>query len=230
MKRLVAKTIVEKFVRSGQTLGLGSGTTSEFAVRHIGGLLQEGKLTDILGVPTSTQTEFVCHELAIPITTLNDPRIAGRLDLAIDGPDEVDAELNVTKGGGAALTQEKIVDYAADRYILIADETKVVERIGPGFRIPVEVLPLARVPVTTALEALGAKVEVRMALRKMGPVITDNGNILLDIRFPEPIDAAALEKEINTIPGVLENGIFARRKAEVWVAYSDGRVEALPPR
>ena len=230
MKRLVAQTVVDKVIESGRKVGLGSGTTSEFAVRYIGELLKTGSLSNIIGVPTSTQTELVCHELEIPITTLNDPRIGGRLDVAIDGPDEVDGQLNLTKGGGAALTQEKIVGYASDRFVIIADETKVVEHIGLAFRIPVEVLPMARVPVTRALEALGADVQVRMAVRKMGAVITDNGNILLDIRFPEPIDAEAMETEINTIPGVLENGIFAVRKAEVWVAYQDGRVEELKAR
>ncbi len=211
-------------------MGLGSGTTSEFAIRHIGALRAEGALQNIIGVPTSTQTELVCHELAIPFTSLNDPRIDGRLDVAIDGPDEVDPKLNLTKGGGGALTREKIVGYAAERYVIIADQTKLVDNLGLEFRIPVEVLPMARVPVTRALEALGADVALRMAVRKMGAVITANGNILLDIRFPAPIDPEEMETRINTIPGVVENGLFAVRKAEVWVAYEDGRVAALPPR
>lgn len=225
MKQLVAIKVVDEYVRNGMKLGLGSGTTSEYAVRYIGKLIKERKLKNIIGVTTSTQTEMVCHELGIPITTLNDPFIDGRLDLAIDGPDEVDRRLNLTKGGGGALTQEKIVDYAADEFIIIADETKLVDELGLVFPIPLEVMPIARVPVTHALEELSAQVEVRKAVRKMGAVITDNGNIILDIRFSSPIEPEKYERLFNNIPGVIENGIFAIKKARVFIAYNNGDVK-----
>ncbi len=224
MKDLVARTVVDQYVRSGMKLGLGSGTTSEYAVRYIGQLLNEKKLSNIVGVTTSTQTEFVCHELGIPVTTLNDPFIDGKLDIAIDGPDEVDRRLNLTKGGGGCLTQEKIVDYSADELIIIADETKLVDELGITFPIPLEVMPLARVPVMRALEKMSAKVEVRLALKKMGAVITDNGNIILDIKFSSSIDPEKYEKIFNTIPGVIENGLFAIKKSRVFIAYKNGEV------
>ena len=225
MKDLVGRTIVDKFIKSGMKVGLGSGTTSEYAVRYIGELLKEGKLTNIIGVTTSTQTELVCHELNIPITSLNDPVIGGKLDIAIDGPDEVDARLNLTKGGGGCLTQEKIVDYAADVFITIADETKLVDELGLKFPIPLEVMPMARVSVTKALEKLGADVNIRTAQRKMGAVITDNGNIILDITFKNPIDTEKYEDLFNSIPGVIENGIFSNKETRVFVGYQNGEVK-----
>ena len=225
MKDLVARKVVDEFVKDGMKLGLGSGTTSEYAVRYIGELLKQGKLKNIIGVTTSTQTELVCHELGIPITTLNDPVINGRLDVAIDGPDEVDRRLNLTKGGGGALTQEKIVDYAADLFLTIADETKLVDELGLKFPIPLEVMPMARVTATRALQALGADVVIRRAERKMGAVITDNGNIILDITFKKPIEPARYENLFNTIPGVVENGIFAVKNTRVFVAYGNGEVK-----
>lgn len=227
MKMAVARKVVDDFVKSGMKLGLGSGTTSEYAVRYIGHLYNEGKLKNIIGVPTSTQTELVCHELGIPITSLNDPVINGRLDLAIDGPDEVDRFLNQTKGGGGCLTQEKIVGYAADEFIIIGDETKLVDDLGLKFPIPLEVMQFARVSVSNALKAMGAEVQVRMAQRKMGAVITDNGNIILDILFKNPINPAELEVTFNTLPGVVENGLFAVKKSRVFISYKDGSVQEL---
>lgn len=230
MKDLVARYVVENFVKPGMKIGLGSGTTSEYAIRHVGRLLKEGVLHDIVAVPTSTQSELVCQELNIPLRTLNDPEINGELDLAIDGADEIDRRLRLTKGGGGCLTQEKIVDYAAKRFITITDETKLVSDLGLTFPIPVEVMPLARVPVTRALERLGARVTLRMAVKKMGAVITDNGNMILDMLFDRPIDPVELEVKLNTIPGVVENGIFALKETEVWVGHADGRVTRLESR
>lgn len=224
MKQHVARHVVEAYVQSGMKLGLGSGTTSEYAVRWIGELFQKGQLEDIVGVPTSTQTELVCQELGIPIRTLNDPRIDGTLDLAIDGPDEVDRRRNLTKGGGGALTQEKIVDYAAETFLIIADETKLVKELGHSFAIPLEVLSMARVSVGKAVRRLGGNAVLRMAQRKMGAVITDNGNVILDVTFESDIDPEAYETLLNSIPGVVENGLFAARKARVFVAYNTGDV------
>ncbi len=227
MKEAVARKVVDDFVRSGMKLGLGSGTTSEFAVRYIGQLYKEEKLKNIIGVPTSTQTELVCQELGIPITTLNSPLINGRLDLAIDGADEVDRFLNLTKGGGGCLTQEKIAAYAANEFIIIGDETKIVKELGLIFPIPIEVMQCARVAVTNSLKELGAEVNVRMANRKMGAVITDNGNIILDILFKEPINPLELEVKFNSLPGVVENGLFALKKARVFISCKDGSVREL---
>ncbi|MGM0675125.1 MAG: ribose-5-phosphate isomerase RpiA [Spirochaetota bacterium] len=225
MKELVARHVVEEHVRDGMKLGLGSGTTSECAVRWIGKRYNEGALRDIVGVPTSTQTELVCQELGIPIRTLNDPTIDGRLDLAIDGPDEVDRRCNLTKGGGGALTREKIVDYAATSFLIIADETKLVAELGHSFAIPLEVLSMARVSVQKAVERLGGTAQLRMATRKMGAVITDNGNIILDVLFEADIEPEEYERALNNIPGVVENGLFAVKKSRVYVAYENGEVK-----
>jgi len=225
MKELVGFTAVEKFVRSGMKLGLGTGSTAMPAVRRIGELLRDGVLTGILAVPTSFQTTIECEKWGIPLYSLNSREIGGQLDLTIDGADEVDPRGYCVKGGGGALLVEKIVAYASAAYAIVVDETKTVENLGLAFAVPVEVIPEARVPVTRALEALGATVVLREALRKAGPVITEHANLLLDIRWPEPVDAAGLEQEINSLPGVVENGFFTRRHPTVFVGRSDGSVQ-----
>ncbi len=225
MKELVGFTAVEKFVRSGMKLGLGTGSTAMPAVRRIGELLRDGALTGILAVPTSFQTTIECEKWGIPLYSLNSREIGGALDLTIDGADEVDPRGCCVKGGGGALLVEKIVAYASAAYALVVDETKTVDHLGIGFAVPVEVVPEARVPVTRALEALGATVALREALRKAGPVITEHANLLLDVRWKEPVDAPGLEREINSLPGVVENGFFPRRHPTVFVGHADGSVQ-----
>jgi ribose 5-phosphate isomerase A len=225
MKELTGRRAVETLVKSGMKLGLGTGSTAIPAVRHIGALLARGELRDILAVPTSFQTTIECEKLGIPLFSLNSREIGGSLDLTIDGADEVDPNLYCVKGGGGALLVEKITAYASRAYAIVVDETKLTDGLGRGFPVPVEVVGEARIPVTRALEGLGAEVVLREALRKAGPVITEHGNILLDIRFGEPIDPAALEDEINRIPGVVENGLFTRFRPVVFTAHMDGTVE-----
>jgi ribose 5-phosphate isomerase A len=130
------------------------------------------------------------------------------IDIAIDGADEVDPHKNLIKGGGAAHTREKVVDYLATQFIVVVDGGKLVERLGSSFAVPVEVIPMALTPVTNAIKALGGKPELRMGVRKAGPVITDQGNMVLDVTFDSIDDPVNLEKTLNNIPGVLENGIF----------------------
>ncbi len=225
MKELVGSTAVEKFVRSGMKLGLGTGSTAMPAVRRIGELLRDGRLSGILAVPTSFQTIIECEKWGIPLFSLNSREIGGQLDLTIDGADEVDGQGYCVKGGGGALLVEKIVAYASKAYAIVVDETKTVAALGLAFAVPVEVVPEARLPVTQALEALGATVTLREALRKAGPVITEHANLLLDLRWPEPVDCAALEREINSIPGVVENGFFTRLHPTVFVGRADGTVQ-----
>jgi len=225
MKELVGRRAVETLVKSGMKLGLGTGSTAIPAVRRVGELIQEGRIQGILAVPTSFQTIIECERWGIPLYTLNSKEIGGRLDLTIDGADEVDPHNFCVKGGGGALLVEKIVAYASDRYAIVVDETKTVDHLGLQFAVPVEVIPEARLPVTQALQALGAEVVLREAVRKAGPVITEHANLLLDIRFKEPVDCAALETEINRIPGVVENGFFTRLRPTVFVGHPDGTVE-----
>ena len=206
---MVARQAVQALVKNGMKLGLGTGSTALLALQHIGTLMAEGKLSGILAVPTSLQTSIECEKLGIPLYSLNSKEIGGKLDLTIDGADEVDPKNRLVKGGGGALLLEKIVAYASAAYCIVVDESKLTDKLGIKFPLPVEVIPDARVPVSMALQDLGAQVMLREAVRKAGPVITDRGNILLDILFTSPPDPTALETEINRIPGVVENGLFA---------------------
>lgn len=225
MKQLVGRTAVDRLVKSGMKLGLGTGSTAMPAVARIGELVSQGALTDIKAVPTSFQTVIECEKWGIPLFTLNSKEIGGELDLTIDGADEVDPRGFCVKGGGGALLVEKIVAYASAAYAIVVDESKVVDDLGLKFAVPIEVVVEARVPVTRSLEALGAEVILREAVRKAGPVITEHGNLLLDIRFKERIDPAALEAEIARIPGVVETGFFTRKRPVVFIGRSSGEVE-----
>ena len=230
IKQKVAISAVDALVRSGMKLGLGTGSTAIHAVRRIGELLAKGKLNNIRAVATSFQTILECENLGIPLFTLNSREIGGQLDLTIDGADEVDPQNRCIKGGGGALLLEKIVAYASSKYAIIIDESKIVENLGVKFPVPVEIIPEARLPVTMSLEKLGANVKLREALRKAGPVITDHGNLLLDILFREAVDPVALETELNRIPGVVENGFFTgpadrALRPVIFIGFGDGRVE-----
>ncbi|MDR0389623.1 MAG: ribose-5-phosphate isomerase RpiA [Spirochaetaceae bacterium] len=225
IKALTGKSAVEQLVKSGMKLGLGTGSTALPAVRHLGLLLKEGKLSGIKAVSTSFQTSMECEKWGIPLYTLNSGEINGQLDLTIDGADEIDERHWCTKGGGGALLVEKITAYASSAFCVVVDESKLVKNLGLTFPVPLEVIPEARRTVTLALEKLGARVTLREALRKAGPVITEHGNLLLDLAFDGPADCAALETEFNRIPGVVENGFFTRIRPVVFVGRSNGSVE-----
>jgi len=225
MKAAAAKTAVDEMVKSGMKLGLGTGSTAIHAVRRVGELLSQGELRDIRAFATSFQTEIECEKLRIPFFSLNSRELSAGLDLTIDGADEVDPQNRLIKGGGGAHLIEKLAAYASAEYAIIVDESKLTERMGGGFPVPVEVVPEARAQVTKALEKLGANVIIREAVRKAGPVITEHGNLILDIRFNSPIDPQLMETEINIIPGVVENGFFTRKPPVVFIARSNGTVE-----
>jgi ribose 5-phosphate isomerase A len=204
MKQQVGIAAADR-VQSGMIVGLGTGSTTAFAIQHLGDRLKSGNLTDIKGIPTSFQASVLAKQYGIPLTTLDE---VDRIDIAIDGADEVDPQKHLIKGGGAAHTREKVVDSLAELFIVVVDSSKLVEALGTTFALPVEVLPMAIAPVTRALEALGGKVELRMGVKKDGPVITDQGNMVLDVTMPAIANPAELEQTINNIPGVLENGLF----------------------
>jgi len=223
IKRRVGRQAAEELVTSGMKLGLGTGSTAIETVRRVGELLREKALHDILAVPTSFQTEVACRELGIPLRSLNDPEIGGRLDLTIDGADEVDPAWLLIKGGGAAMLIEKIVAHASLNYCIIVDASKIVQRLGEKAPVPVELVPEALTTVRRSLEALGGQPELRMAKMKDGPVITDHGNFVLDVRFPAPFEPRTLEREIMLIPGVMAHGIFTRPVSSLIVGWPDGR-------
>lgn len=204
MKQQVGKAAADR-VQSGSIVGLGTGSTTAFAIQYLGDRLKSGELTDIKGIPTSFQASVLAKQYGIPLTTLDE---VDRIHIAIDGADEVDPHKNLIKGGGAAHTREKVVDSLAELFIVVVDQSKIVTALGSTFPVPVEVLPMAIAPVTRALEKLGGKPELRMGIKKDGPVITDQGNMVLDVTFASIPNPAELEKTLNNIPGVLENGIF----------------------
>ena len=204
MKQEVGRAAADR-VQSGSIVGLGTGSTTAYTIQFLGDRLKSGELKDIIGIPTSFQAEVLAKQYGIPLTTLD---AVDHIDIAIDGADEVDPQKNLIKGGGAAHTREKIVDYLADQFIVVVDSSKIVERLGSSFPVPVEVIPMALAPVMRAIEKLGGKPELRMGIKKAGPVITDQGNMVIDVKFDNINDPAGLEKILNNIPGVLENGIF----------------------
>jgi len=204
MKQEVAKAVVAR-VQSGAIVGLGSGSTAALMIQYLGDRLRSGELKDIKGVPTSFQSTVLARQYGIPLVSLDEIET---IDIAIDGADEVDPHHNLIKGGGAAHTREKIVDSLAEQFIVVVDSSKLVDRLGSTFKVPVEVIPMAITPVARAIEKLGGQPELRMAVKKAGPVITDQGNMVIDVKFATIDNPAEMEKTLNNIPGVLENGIF----------------------
>jgi ribose 5-phosphate isomerase A len=224
-KEAAGRAAVDALVKSGMRLGLGTGSTAIHAIRRVGELLQCGALADIRAFATSFQAAIECEKLGIPVFPLNSPELSGSLDLTIDGADEVDPQNRLIKGGGGALLIEKLAAYNSAAYAITVDESKIVYTLGTAFPIPIEVVPEARVTAGGALKKLGADVTLREAVKKAGPVITEHGNLILDIRFASPVDPAEMEREINQIPGVVENGLFTRIRPMVFIAYSGGTVK-----
>ena len=229
-KVLAAKTAIDTLISqgkifSGMKIGLGTGSTALPAVKRLSERIEDGTLKDIKAVVTSFQTENYCKDLGIPVFTLNDRVIAGELDLAIDGADEIDPDNNLIKGGGAALLLEKIVAYNSKSYAIVGDESKNVKTQGTKFPLPVEIIGGARVAVEKALNKLGAKCVLREGVRKCGPVITDNGNQILDCTWENPVNPKQMEDEISKIAGVVEVGFFTKIRPTAFIAKSDGTVE-----
>lgn len=205
-----------KLVTDGCVVGLGTGSTTHYFIEKLAKRVWEEEM-DVLAVPTSYQSLFLAERQGIPLTTLNEYSV----DLAVDGADEVDPLRNLIKGGGAAHTLEKIVDSSAERFVVIVDESKVVNQLGK-FPVPVEVIPQAFRVVREELEGMGGTPELRMAEKKDGPVITDNGNFVVDVDFGLITEPEVLEVELNNVPGVVENGIFTGVADDVLVGTSQG--------
>lgn len=217
--------IARGLIKSNMKIGLGTGSTAMPAVTRLAERIKDGTLSGIRAVATSFQTTIACEDLGIPVFSMNSREIGGALDLAIDGADEISSEKSLIKGGGAALLLEKIVAYNAEVFVIVADESKAVDGLGTRFPLPVEVIAEARTSVTTALEKLGARVTLREGVRKAGPVVTDNGNLILDCLWTASVDPAKLEDAIDDIVGVVENGFFTKKVPTVYVAHADGSIE-----
>jgi ribose 5-phosphate isomerase A len=218
MKKAVAKEAL-KFIEDEMVVGLGTGSTTAYFIKYLGKLIMEGDLEDVYGVPTSHQARLLALEAGIPVVSLDE---VDAIDIAVDGADEVDPHMNLIKGRGGALTMEKIIEYRAGTFLVLVDESKLVEYLGQKMPVPIEVIPAAWRAIAEELEVFNATAELRMAVNKDGPVVTDNGNFLLDAKFARIEDPLDLEIELNTIPGVVENGIFADIADVVFVGTREG--------
>ncbi|MGP1594117.1 MAG: ribose-5-phosphate isomerase RpiA [Treponema sp.] len=218
--------VQEKRIYSGMKIGLGTGSTALPAVKRLAEYIAEGTLQDIAAVPTSFQTAIACEEYGIPVYSLSAKRINGSLDLTIDGADEIDPAKNLIKGGGAALLREKIIAYNSTHFVVIGDHSKSVQKLGCSFPLPVEIVPEARASVMNRLMQYGVTITLREGIRKKGPIITDNGNFILDILWNTQADIQPriLEQELNTIPGVIENGFFTVKTPRVFLTEPDGSI------
>ena len=206
------------YVRSGMILGLGTGSTTTYFVEMLGEQLQRGELRDIAGLPTSERTAARARAVGIPLTTLADHP---RLDLAVDGADEVDPALNLIKGLGRALVREKIVEIHADCFLVVGDESKLVSRLGYG-PLPVEIVPFGAEAHVRWLNTLGCRAELWREADD-SPVVTDNGNYLARCWFPAGIaDPYALARLLADRPGIVEHGLFLDMASAVIVAGSEG--------
>ncbi|KAJ6353900.1 hypothetical protein OIU76_002840 [Salix suchowensis] len=223
LKKLAADKAVE-YVKSGMVLGLGTGSTAAFVVAKLGELLKTGELTDIIGVPTSKRTEEQARSLNIPLSILDDhPHI----DLAIDGADEVDPLLNLVKGRGGALLREKMVEAASDEFVVVADETKLVDGLGGSkLAMPVEVVKFCWKYNLVRLQEMfkDEGVEAKLRVDENGkPYVTDNFNYIVDLYFENPIkDGYAAGKEISGLEGVVEHGLFLDMATAVIIAGKTG--------
>ncbi|AIQ98035.1 ribose-5-phosphate isomerase RpiA [Prochlorococcus sp. MIT 0801] len=218
MKQAVALAAVDQ-IENGMILGLGSGSTAALMIEALAVKIKSGEIKDVVGVTTSFQGEVLASELGIPLKSLSS---VSEIDLAIDGADEVDPKFQLIKGGGACHVQEKLVAALARKFIVVVDSTKLVDKLNLDFKLPVEVLPSAWKQVQKTLEDLGGEGYLRMAQKKAGPIVTDQGNLILDLSFSNGIDQPELlESQINNIPGVLENGLFVNLTDQVLV----GKVE-----
>jgi len=212
-----------KHVKDGFVVGLGSGSTAAYAIEEMGKRVKNEELR-ILGVPTSYQAFTLAVKCGIPITTLEEHP---RLDITIDGADQIDKKLNLIKGMGGALAREKVVASASKKLIVIADETKKVEVLGENNHpVPMEVLPFAVPLVMHKISEIGGKPLLREGKGKVGPIITDNGNTLIDAFFGLIHKPAELEQKLKKIPGIVETGLFIGMANTVYLGKSDS-VEKL---
>jgi ribose 5-phosphate isomerase A len=235
LKKRVGYQSIDSYVRSGMKVGLGTGSTAYFAVERLGQRLSDGSLKDIVAVPTSEATRQQAVKLGVPLTTLDE---TSRLDVAIDGADEVDRNLSLVKGGGGALLREKLVEKAASKFVCIVDESKLCQRLGPGFPLPVEITPFCHQHTIRQLKLIPGLADARPVLR-LGNIsnnkvdgeniaVTDNGNYIVDIHFDSPIaDAMELARQLKMTCGVVDHGLFVDMADVLIVGMKDGSIRVV---
>lgn len=217
LKKAAALAAVEMLPTRG-VIGLGSGTTLAYAIEEIGRRVQAGQM-EITGVPTSYQSRMLANQYCIPI---HDSMDIDRIDVTIDGADEVDPRGNLIKGGGAAHATEKVVAAASKRLIILVDESKLVQQLGRRFAVPADVFPEGLALAMRYFRNAGGHPEIRQSKGKIGPAISDLGNIVVDVRFEGISDPIKLDRELNAIPGVVAHGLFVGLASQAVVACRDG--------
>jgi ribose 5-phosphate isomerase A len=205
-------------VRPGMVLGLGTGSTTKFALIEIAARLKDGRLKDIIGIPSSRETEKTAGELGIPVISFDNVQ---EIDLTIDGADEVDPDLNLIKGGGGALLREKVLAQSSRRNVMIVDESKLSPALGTHFPVPVEVIPFAWKPVANFLRSLGSEPVLRMN-DDGTPYTTDQNNYIIDSKFGPILNLKDLASKLGQKAGIAEFGLFIGTASEVIVATSHG--------
>ncbi|WP_276480216.1 ribose-5-phosphate isomerase RpiA [Paraflavitalea pollutisoli] len=207
-----------RIVQSGMTVGIGTGSTAYWLIMALGQQVKAG--LDIRCVPTSTHTAQLAAEQSIPLTTLNE---VDNIDMTIDGADEIDPAGQLIKGGGGALLQEKMVAAASRELVIIADHTKLVSQLG-AFPLPVEIIPFGWKQVQQRIETL-YRTKSALRLKDQQPLVTDHGHYILDVHFQQIEDPAFLNTLLNTIPGVVDNGLFIDMATQSIIGYPDGSVK-----
>jgi ribose 5-phosphate isomerase A len=222
-KRKAALKALEP-IKSGWIIGMGSGSTTAYAVAGLGRITKAKKL-EISIVPTSFQIENLAILHGLKLLSMNE---ASTIDYAIDGADQVEEiSLNLIKGGGGALLREKIVDSAARRLAIVVDETKLTRRLGGRLSVPLEVSPFAHRCIQAQVAKMGGRAKLRAGDGKVGPLVTDNGNFVLDADFGKIEKPAALERRLKSMPGLIETGLFIGMVDEVYVGLRSGEVKFI---
>jgi len=218
LKKQAGEYAVTEFVRSGMLLGLGFGSTAIHGVNKIGELIQSGELTNITAIACANQTESLARQLGIPLVEFTPDTV---IDLTIDGADEVDPQFNLIKGGGGALTREKVVAIASKREVIVVDEGKLSDVLGTNWHIPIEVVPFGWQAQIGFLRNLGAE-PIRRALEDGSPLITDQHNYIIDANFGLITDPEGLGAKIKARPGIVEHGLFLGLATDLIVASMNG--------
>lgn len=223
MKKAVAVKAVDEYVKDGMTVGLGTGSTAYHAINRIGELVNDNGY-NLRFVATSVRSEEQARGLGLEVLDVNDVE---RVDLTIDGADEVDPSMQLIKGLGGALIREKIIAAASVAEVIIVDETKLVDKLGTKAPLPVEVLRFGHRKTKYALELQGCTAALRLG-KDGEPFVTDNGNYIYDCKFPQGIDSPFfLETRINVIPGTVDNGLFLNTATTVLVSHPDGTIDRM---